>query len=95
LSDGENTANRWYGSSETSKIDDRMHLLCTNAKNDGITVWAVFVDVANSAGSAASMEDCATGGANGGKYIKVTSAAGIGNALSVIGQQITNLRVAH
>jgi hypothetical protein len=40
------------------------------------------------------MKDCATGGASDGHYIEVTSSAGIGAAFDVIGQQITNLRIA-
>jgi hypothetical protein len=93
LSDGENTQNRWYSSRQS--IDDRMHLLCNNAKTDGVIVWTVFVNIAGTAGNAASMQDCATGGALGGHYIEVTSASGIGAAFNIIGQQITNLRVAH
>jgi hypothetical protein len=93
LSDGENTQNRWY--TDRQSIDDRMHLLCNNAKADGVIIWTVFVNIAGTAGNAASMQDCATGGASGGHYIEVTSTGGIGAAFDVIGQQITNLRVAH
>ncbi|MEJ0022147.1 MAG: hypothetical protein WDN76_00935 [Alphaproteobacteria bacterium] len=93
LSDGENTQNRWY--SDRQSIDNRMHLLCNNAKNDGVIVWTVFVNIAGTAGNASSMQDCASGGANGGHYIEVTSTGGIGNAFDVIGQQITNMRIAH
>jgi Flp pilus assembly protein TadG len=92
LSDGENTENRW--SSTRSTIDARMNTLCTNAKNDGVVIWSVFVNIAGGAGNAQSMKDCATGGANGGHYIEVTSSGGIGTAFDVISQQITNLRVA-
>lgn len=93
LSDGENTQNRW--SSTRSTIDGRMNTLCTNAKNDDVIIWSVFVNIAGTAGNAQSMKDCATGGATGGHYIEVTSTSGIGNAFNVIGQQITNLRVSH
>lgn len=92
LSDGENTQNRW--STTRSTIDARMNTLCTNAKADGVIIWAVFVNIAGSAGNAQSMKDCATGGATGGHYIEVTSSGGIGTAFDVISQQITNLRVA-
>jgi hypothetical protein len=98
LSDGENTQNRWYpsGSSSTrQKIDDRMHLQCNNAKNDNVTVWSVFVNIAGTAGNAASMQDCATGGALGGHYCEATTTQQINACFSSIGQQITNLRVAH
>jgi Flp pilus assembly protein TadG len=95
LSDGENTRNRWYTSNSNGRIDDRMNMVCDNAKNDGVIIWSVFVNIAGTAGDASSMEDCATGGANGGPYIEVTSTGGIGAAFNVIGQQITNLRVAH
>lgn len=92
LSDGENTQNRW--SSTRSTIDARMNTLCTNAKDDDVIIWSVFVNIAGTAGNAQSMKDCATGGANGGHYIEVTSSGGIGTAFDVISQQITNLRVA-
>jgi hypothetical protein len=93
VSDGENTQNRW--STSKSSIDARESALCANAKNDNITIWAVFVNIAGTAGDPSSMQDCATGGANGGHFIEVTSTSGIGAAFDVIGQQITNLRVAN
>jgi Flp pilus assembly protein TadG len=93
LSDGENTQNRW--SSSRTTIDGRMSALCTNAKADGVIIWTVFVNIANTAGNADSMKNCATGGEFGGRYISVTSTGDIGTAFDVISQQITNLRVAH
>ena len=46
MSDGLNTENRWdgNGSWQSSAVDARMSLACTNAKNAGITIYTVHVN---------------------------------------------------
>jgi hypothetical protein len=93
LSDGLNTQDRWYGDGvhQSSSVDDRMTAVCTNAKADGIIVYAIFVDIGGTQGNSSVMQSCAS---DASKYYDLTSASQIGAAFTAIGQQITNLRVA-
>ena len=93
LSDGLNTQDRWYGngSSQSSQVDARMALACTNAKADGITIYAVFVDLNGTQGNSSVLENCAS---DAGKYFDLTTSGQIVSTFSAIGQQITNLRVS-
>ena len=93
LSDGVNTQDRWYGdgSNHSTQVDDRMALACDKAKADGITIYAVFVDLNGTQGNSSVLQDCAT---DSGKYFDLTTSGQIVSAFNAIGQQITNLRVA-
>jgi len=93
LSDGLNTQDRWYGngSTQSTSVDNRMSAVCTNAKADGIVIYAVFVDIGGTQGNSTVLQNCAT---DSTKYYDLTSASQIQNALNAIGEQITNLRVA-
>ena len=93
LSDGLNTQDRWYGngSSQSSQVNSRMSLACTNAKADGITIYAVFVDLNGTQGNSTVLQNCAT---DASKYFDLTSAGQIVDTFNQIGQQITNLRVS-
>ena len=93
LSDGLNTQDRWYGngSSQSTQVDDRMSAVCTNAKADGITIYALFVDIGGTQGNSTVLQNCAS---DASKYYDLTSASEISQAFNQIGQQITNLRVA-
>jgi hypothetical protein len=94
LSDGLNTQDRWYGdgSDDSTQVDSRMSLVCTNAKADGIVIYAVFVDIGGTQGNSTVLQNCAT---DSTKYYDLTSASQIQAALNAIGEQITNLRVSH
>lgn len=93
LSDGLNTQDRWYGngSTQSTSVDDRMSAVCTNAKADGIIVYAIFVDIGGTQGNSTVMQNCAT---DSSKYWDLTSASQINGVFTAIGQQITNLRVS-
>jgi len=93
LSDGLNTQDRWYGngSSQSTSVDNRMNAVCTNAKADGIIVYALFVDIGGTQGNSTVLQNCAS---DPSKYWDLTSASQINAAFAAIGQQITNLRVA-
>jgi Flp pilus assembly protein TadG len=94
LSDGLNTQDRWYGNgySQSTQVDSRMSLVCTNAKADGIIIYAVFVDIGGTQGNSTVLQNCAT---DSSKYFDLTSATQIQAAFNTIGQQITNLHVLH
>jgi Flp pilus assembly protein TadG len=92
LSDGLNTQDRWYGngSTQSTQVDARMNLVCSNAKHDGIVIYAVYVDVNGAQGNSTVLQNCAT---DSSKYYDLTSASQIQQAFNQIGQEITNLRV--
>ena len=93
LSDGLNTYNRWFntGNVDSPDIDARMNLVCSNAKADGIVVYAVFVDIGGAQGNSSVLQNCAS---DSSKYFDLTSAGQINAAFAAIGQQITNLHVS-
>ncbi len=96
FSDGLNTQDRWYGDGgtegtvEDGYIDDRENAACTAAKNDGITVYAIYVHIGNN-GSSTALQNCAS---DSTKYYDLTSSSQIKTAFSDIAQKITNLRVS-
>ncbi len=93
LSDGLNTQDRWYGDgyNQSYQVDNRMALACSNAKADGIIIYAVFVDIGGTQGNSSVLQSCATDAAH---YFDLTTSAQIVDAFKTIGQQITNLRVS-
>lgn len=93
LSDGLNTQNRWSGdgSNQSSDVDARMALACSNAKADGIIIYAVFVDLNGTQGNSTVLQNCATDSSH---YFDLTTSSQIITAFTTIGQQITNLRVS-
>jgi Flp pilus assembly protein TadG len=92
LSDGLNTQNRWSGngSQQSSDVDARMAQVCSNAKADGIVIYAVYVDINGAQGNSSVLRSCAT---DTSKYYDLTSSSQIQQAFTDIAQQITNLRV--
>jgi hypothetical protein len=93
LSDGLNTQDRWYGdgSNQSSQVDGRMALACTNAKTFGFTIYTVFVDLNGTQGNSTVLQNCAS---DSTKYFDLTSADQIVSTFNAIGEQITNLRVS-
>src|SRR4029077_1429808 len=92
LSDGLNTQDRWYGdgSNQSSQVDNRMALACTNAKAAGFIIYTVFVDLNGTQGSSTVLQNCAS---DPTKYFDLTSAQQIVTTFNAIGVQITNLRI--
>jgi Flp pilus assembly protein TadG len=93
LSDGLNTQDRWYGdgSDQSTQVDGRMAAACTNLKNAGVVIYAVFVDINGTQGNSSVLQNCAT---DSSKYFDLTSSDQIIATFQAIGQQITNLRVS-
>jgi Flp pilus assembly protein TadG len=92
MSDGLNTENRWdgNGSWQSSAVDERMALACTNAKNAGMTVWTIHV---NTDGDPTSqiLKNCAT---DTSKFYSVTSSSQIGTVFTTIGSNLSQLRIS-
>ena len=93
MSDGLNTQNRWDGVGwmQSSAVDSRMALACTNAKNAGLTIYTIHV---NTDGDPTStiLRDCAT---DTGKFYTVTSSSQLTNVFTTIGTNLSKLRIAN
>jgi Flp pilus assembly protein TadG len=92
LSDGLNTQNRWdgNGSTQSTQVDARMALACSNAKTDGITIYTVFVDLGD--GNSDVLKQCAS---DSSKYYALSSGSQISTAFQDIGQKIAVTHIAH
>jgi Flp pilus assembly protein TadG len=77
-------------STRTSKMNDRFTALCTNVKNQGITIYTVGVQV--SASSKTLLQGCAT---SSDKYYDVTAASDLNAAFAAIAGSINALRISH
>jgi hypothetical protein len=93
ISDGLNTQDRWYGdgSNESSSVNTREGLLCTNAKAAGVIIYTIYVDLNGTQGNSAPLQSCAS---DSSKYFDLTTSGAIITTLNGIAQQITNLRVS-
>jgi Flp pilus assembly protein TadG len=93
LSDGLNTQDRWYGngSDQSSQVDTRMALACTNAKADKIVIYTIYVDLNGTQGNSTVLQNCAT---DSSKYFDLQTSGAIVTTLNSIAQQITQLRVS-
>jgi hypothetical protein len=93
VSDGLNTQDRWYGdgSNQSTSVDARMSLACTNAKAAGFVIYTIFVDLNGTQGNSTVLQNCAT---DTSKYYDLTTSGAIITTLNAIGEQITNLRVS-
>ena len=103
MSDGLNTADRWYGngSATNTSVDYRMYDTtgkgsCANIKTAGVTLYTIQV---NTAGDPTStlLTNCAGGPdkfSDPSKFYLVTSASGLGAVFTAIGTNLTQLRVA-
>jgi Flp pilus assembly protein TadG len=96
FSDGLNTQDRWYGNGQTegssydASIDDRMKLVCSAAKTDGVIVYAIFVHIGTN-GSSSALQNCAS---DSSKYYDLTASSQIKTAFQDIAQKIANLHVS-
>ena len=85
LTDGENTQNRW--TSNSSNIDARTKLACTNAKAANIKIYTVRVID----GDVSLLKGCAT---NPTMYYDVQQASQLNTVFTSIAQNLANLRIA-
>jgi hypothetical protein len=88
LSDGLNTADRWYTSANS--IDARQRLTCDNIKAAGVTVYTVQVNTGTDPTSAV-LQDCAS---DTSKFFLLTSASQIIDAFQQIGSDLAQIRIA-
>jgi hypothetical protein len=88
MTDGLNTANRWY--SDQSKIDARQQMPCNNVKAASITLYTVQV---NTGGDTTStlLQNCAS---SSDKSFLLTSANQLITTFQQIGTELSKLRIA-
>ena len=93
VSDGLNTQDRWSGDggNQSSAVDARMALTCTNAKAAGFYVYTIFVDLGGTQGNSTVLQNCAT---DSSYYFDLTTSGAIVTTFATIAQRITNLRVS-
>jgi len=93
LSDGLNTQNRWHGdgSTQDSTVDAREGIACTNAKNAGVIIYTLFVDLGGTSGNSAPLLNCAS---DADKYFDLTTSGAIVTAFNQIGTELANLHLA-
>jgi Flp pilus assembly protein TadG len=101
LSDGLNTQDRWpsYGNGNTQYtcspgnvlcIDARQEKLCQAAKDAGVTIFTVQVNIGSKDPTSQVLQDCASNG----NFQMITSATQTADAFQNILTQISQLRIA-
>jgi hypothetical protein len=88
LTDGLNTANRWY--EDQNPIDAREKMTCDSIKAAGITLYTIQVNTGGDPTSAL-LRDCAS---DSKKFFLLTSANAIVTTFEAIASQLSQLRVA-
>lgn len=86
ITDGDNTENRW--TSSTSSIDARTELACQSVKDSGVTLYAVRLQEGNSS----LLSECAS---SADTYYDVEDVQDLVPTFQAIGEQISQLRIAH
>ncbi|TFF27129.1 VWA domain-containing protein [Jiella endophytica] len=86
LTDGNNTQNRWNGSSQSSQIDARTSLACTNAKAMDVELYTIrLID-----GNETLLKNCATDTSH---YFSVTSASQLTKTFQEIAERVLRIRI--
>ena len=86
LTDGNNTQNRWDGSSQVAAIDGRTKIACTNAKAMNIELFTVrLID-----GNASLLRECAT---DPDHYFSVNTASELTNTFRKIAERVLRIRI--
>ncbi|MCQ0988117.1 VWA domain-containing protein [Jiella marina] len=92
LTDGNNTQNRWHGSSNSAQINARTSLACSNAKamtaNDGSALELFTIRLID--GNEALLKACAT---DDGHYFPVTTASELTSVFQDIAEQVKRIRI--
>jgi uncharacterized protein YegL len=89
LSDGLNTANRWYTSA--TSIDARQRTTCDNIKSAGMLVYTIQVNTGGDPTSSV-LQYCAS---DASKFFLLTSSSQIINAFQQIGNEMAQLRISN
>jgi Flp pilus assembly protein TadG len=95
LTDGMNTQNRYAGngSSQATAVDDRQAIMCTNAKNAGIKIFAI--QVATDGDPQSSMlKNCTSEPSNSNYFSYITQASQMTVKFQNIFKELSKLRVS-
>ncbi|MBP0616397.1 TadE/TadG family type IV pilus assembly protein [Jiella mangrovi] len=92
LTDGDNTQDRWYNSSDSASIDDRTELACSSAKamtnTDGSDLELYTIRVIE--GNETLLQNCAT---DAGHYYSVKQASELSAVFQDIAERVKRLRI--
>ena len=86
MTDGDNTENRWTGN--TNSIDARTALACQSVKDSDVTLYTIRLIE----GNATLLSECATSAET---YYEVEDVQDLVPTFKAIGEQISQLRIAH
>jgi Flp pilus assembly protein TadG len=81
-------------SAQKAEMDSRLSTVCTNAKNNDITVYTIAIDVKDTTdptGNATLLTNCASNPAN---YFQADDSTALQNAFTTIANQLAALRLA-
>lgn len=95
LTDGMNTQNRYAGNgySQATAVDDRQALMCTNAKNAGIKIFAIQVATDGDAQSS-TLKNCTSEPNNSNYFSYITQASQMTVKFQNIFKELSKLRVS-
>ena len=95
LTDGLNTQNRFAGngSDHSAAVDARQEILCTNARGQGIKIFAIQVATSNEAISTVT-KTCTTEPDNPNYFSYLTQASQMTVKFEAIFKELAKLRVA-
>jgi Flp pilus assembly protein TadG len=95
LTDGMNTQNRYAGNgfSQATAVDDRQALMCTNAKNAGIKIFAIQVATDGDAQSS-MLKNCTSEPNNSNYFSYITQASQMTVKFQNIFKELSKLRVS-
>lgn len=98
FSDGFNTYNRWTAAPNSNVRDTaadlRTELACTNAKQEGVVIFTVYVDLSGTTGASDVLQNCASEPKTD-YYFPLTTSGAIITTFDKIGQRIMKMRLVH
>lgn len=91
LTDGLNTQDRWYGDgvNQSTSVDNREALLCTNIKAAGVTIYTIQVNTGGDP-TQSVLQNCAS---SSDKFFLLTTADQILTTFDQIGKTLSDLRL--
>jgi Flp pilus assembly protein TadG len=98
FSDGFNTFNRWTaspnGNVRDTAADIRTELACDNAKEEGVVIFTVYVDLNGTTGASDVLQHCASE-PKSDYFFSLTTSGAIITTFDKIGQRIMKMRLVH
>ncbi|MGN6551939.1 MAG: hypothetical protein ACTHJ3_18870 [Pararhizobium sp.] len=93
ISAGTSNAGRYYDSAFTDSMNKHLLDACQTAKDDGVTVFTIALDVADGSSVKTMLNNCASSDCDRKLYFDAKSNADLTAAFGVIGSKISGLRL--